>query len=424
MRWVTLDSGWIPPGRLAPTNGVNHVTQTHSDEPLHQRVTSGETDLDEFRDRLTAWLAARDEVDAFAGVEVSAVSRPESSGMSNISVLFDASWTPAETSKSGAPNSGGSTGRKSAQLVARMCPQDDAFPVFPVYDLQKQFDVMRVVGEHTDLPVPRVRWLEQDPAILGTPFLVMDRATGRAPVDNPPYVFDGWLLEMAPEQRREFQRESVAVLAAIHQISRPAELVPSLAPNPGSVAAGVDGDTGSTALRAHVDEQRAYYEWTTREDGLRIPVIEHAFDWIEFHWPDETGPDVLSWGDARIGNILYVGTTPAAVLDWEMAAIAPAEVDLGWFLYFHDLFQDLAVTFEFPGIPDLFAHREVVEQYEHLTGSPVRDLPFYYVYAGLRQAIILSRITRRRIHFGEQDAPAHPDEYVLHHTMLARLIAD
>ena len=384
------------------------MTQTRSDEPLHQRVTSGETDLDQFRDRLTAWLADRDEVDASAGVEVSQVHRPESSGMSNISVLFDAAWTHA-----GEAVADGSPGRHSAQLVARMCPQDDAFPVFPVYDLQKQFDVMRVVGEHTDLPVPRVRWLEQDPAILGTPFLVMDRATGRAPVDNPPYVFDGWLLEMDPERRREFQRESVAVLAAIHQIPQPAELVSSLAPAP-----------GMSALRAHVDEQRAYYEWTTREDGLTIPVIERAFDWIEANWPAQTGPDVLSWGDARVGNILYEGTTPTAVLDWEMAAIAPAEVDLGWFLYFHDLFQELAVAFDFPGIPDLFDHRDVIEQHEQLTAATVQDLPFYYVYAGLRQAIILSRITRRRIHFGEQEAPAHPDEYVLHHAMLARLIAD
>ncbi|MGI9588415.1 MAG: phosphotransferase family protein [Dietzia maris] len=384
------------------------MTQTHSDEPLHQRVTSGEADLDEFRDRLTAWLSARDEVDPSAGVEVSAVSRPESSGMSNISVLFDATWTPA-----GPASTGGAAEPQTAQLVARMCPLDDAFPVFPVYDLATQFEVMRVVGENTDLPVPRVRWLEQDPAVLGSPFLVMDRATGRAPVDNPPYVFDGWLLEMDPEQRREFQRESVAVLAAIHQIPQPDDLLPTLAPAP-----------GMSALRAHVDEQRAYYEWTTREDGLRIPLIDRAFDWIEARWPTETGPDVLSWGDARIGNILYEGTRPTAVLDWEMAAIAPAEVDLGWFLYFHDLFQDLAVTFGFPGIPDLFDHREVVDQYEQATGSPVRDLDFYYVYAGLRQAIILSRITRRRIHFGEQEPPASPDEYVLHHFMLARLIAD
>ncbi|MBB1049712.1 MULTISPECIES: phosphotransferase family protein [unclassified Dietzia] len=384
------------------TSTESTSTPTRSDEPLNQRITSGEADLDEFRERLTLWLAGRDEVDSDAGVEVSAVSRPESSGMSNISVLFGAAWTPA-----------GSAERRSAQLVARMCPQDDAFPVFPVYDLQTQFDVMWVVRENTDLPVPRVRWLEQDPAVLGTPFLVMDRATGRAPVDNPPYVFDGWLLEMDPEQRRQLQRESIAVLAAIHQIPAPAELVSSLAPAP-----------GMSALRAHVDEQRAYYEWTTREDGLTIPVIDRAFDWIEAHWPDETSPDALSWGDARIGNILYEGTRPTAVLDWEMATIAPPEVDLGWFLYFHDVFQELAVAFDFPGIPDLFKHREVIEQYEQLTGSTVRDLPFYYVYAGLRQAVILSRITRRRIHFGEQEPPPHPDEYVLHHTKLAQLIAD
>ncbi|WP_194860304.1 phosphotransferase family protein [Dietzia sp. SYD-A1] len=384
------------------TSTESSSTSTRSDEPLNQRITSGEADLDEFRERLTLWLAGRDEVDSDAGVEVSAVSRPESSGMSNISVLFDAAWTP-----------GGSSERQSVELVARMCPQDDAFPVFPVYDLQKQFDVMRVVRENTDLPVPRVRWLEQDPAVLGTPFLVMDRASGRAPVDNPPYVFDGWLLEMDPQQRREVQRESLAVLAAIHQIPQPADLVSSLAPAP-----------GMSALRAHVDEQRAYYQWTTREDGLTIPVIDRAFEWIEAHWPEEASPDALSWGDARIGNILYEGTRPSAVLDWEMATIAPPEVDLGWFLYFHDVFQELAVAFDFPGIPDLFEHSEVVEQYEHLTGSTVRDLPFYYVYAGLRQAVILSRITRRRIHFGEVETPAHPDEYVLHHTKLAQLIAD
>lgn len=404
-----------------PTDAGSSEPLSTRDEPLSQRVTSGEADLNELRGRLAEWLTTREEVDHTAGVEVTAVARPESSGMSNISVLFDASWTPAATGAADAAGSVSVSGvdatkvRRTAQLVARMCPPDDAFPVFPVYDLARQFEVMRVVGEHTELPVPRARWLEEDPAVLGSPFLVMDRASGIAPVDNPPYVFDGWLLEMSPEQRAELQRESVAVLAAIHGVDRPEEFLPSLA----LTRAGEGG-----GLRAHVDEQREYYEWTIREGGPRIPVIQKAFDWIEAHWPADPGPDVLSWGDARIGNILFEGSTPAAVLDWEMASLAPAEVDLGWFLYFHDLFQDLAVTYGFPGIPDLFDHAEVVRQYEQLTGRMVRDLPFYYVYAGLRQAVILARIHRRRISFGEAETTDNPDDYVLHNTMLYRLIAD
>ena len=413
---------------MTQTGGTgSDAMRADADQALNQTVTSGEADLEDLRARLASWLAGRPEVAGHggdhtggdpagsgAGVEVGEVSRPEASGMSNISVLFDAAWTCAETGE-----------RESARLVARMCPQDEAFPVFPVYDLGLQFDVMRVVGEHTDMPVPRARWLEEDPAVLGSPFLVMDRVSGVAPVDNPPYVFDGWLLMMSPEQRAELQRESVAVLAAIHGIDRPAELVPSLVRAGGS---GASADPGGAAtrpvsgLRAHVDGQREYYEWTIREGGPRIPVIEKAFDWIEAHWPTDPGLDVLSWGDARIGNILFEGTTPTAVLDWEMAALAPAEVDLGWFLYFHDLFQDLAVTYEFPGIPDLFDHDEVVAQYEQLSGRTVRDLPFYYVYAGVRQAVILARIHRRRIEFGEAEATDNPDDYVLHNTMLYRLI--
>ena len=38
-----------------------------------------------------------------------------------------------------------------------------------------------------------------------------------------------------------------------------------------------------------------------------------------------------------------------AVLDWEMAAVAPPEVDLGWMCYLHLFFQDLAVQLGAPG---------------------------------------------------------------------------
>ena len=82
------------------------------------------------------------------------------------------------------------------------------------------------------------------------------------------------------------------------------------------------------ALRAHVEGQRQYYQWALLDDGFRIPIIDRSFEWLEEHWPADPGPDVLSWGDARIGNIIYDEFTPVAVLDWEMAGFGPREIDL------------------------------------------------------------------------------------------------
>jgi aminoglycoside phosphotransferase (APT) family kinase protein len=53
---------------------------------------------------------------------------------------------------------------------------------------------------------------------------------------------------------------------------------------------------------------------------------------------------VLNWGDACIGNVVHDGFDPVAVLDWEMAALAPREVDLCWTVYPHRFFHDLTVA--------------------------------------------------------------------------------
>ena len=51
---------------------------------------------------------------------------------------------------------------------------------------------------------------------------------------------------------------------------------------------------------------------------------------------------MVSWGDARIGNMMYRDFEPVAVLDWEMAGLGPRELDLGWMIFLHRFFQDLA----------------------------------------------------------------------------------
>ena len=360
-------------------------------------VTTTGTDVAALRGRLESWIRNRL---ADPAARVSGLRMPSESGMSSISVLFTVDWA-------------GDGGPQHADLVARLAPETTALPVFPTYDLDRQAAVMRAVAAHSTVPVPRVRWVEPSPDVLGRPFIVMDRVDGAVPVDNPPYVFGGWLHEATPAELDRLQRSSVDVLADIHAIPEPGVLLPELG-----------GGPHEDALRRHVDAERAYYEWALRDDGLRIPLLERGFDWLEEHWPSRPSEPVLCWGDSRIGNIMYRDFRPEAVLDWELAALAPREVDIGWFIFFHRQFQDMAEQFGLPGLPGVFRRADVVAQYEQATGHELRDLDFYLVYAAIRHGIIMARIKRRSIHFGDSPAPPEPDEYILHHRMLAQLLDD
>jgi aminoglycoside phosphotransferase (APT) family kinase protein len=359
-----------------------------------KQMTTTVTDLDDIRDRLTSWLRAR----TGGPVEIGELTRPSESGMSSVSILFDATWTA-----DGQP--------VHAELVARIPPNSNAFPVFPSYDLRRQYDVMAAVGAGTAAPVPRLYWYEESSEALGAPFIVMERVAGRIPVDNPPYVFGGWLYDATPDEQRELQDASVMTLATIHALPDVAATFPELA-----------AESGADALRNLVDAQRAYYEWTRREDGLRIPVIEETFAWLEAHWPAHPGETVLCWGDARPGNMIYDGFRPVAVLDWEMCSLGPPEVDLAWMLFLHHFFQDIAEIFELPGLPEMFRRDDVVAVYEKASGHTVHDIDFFIVYAALRHAVVMSQVKRRMIHFGEDDEPATPDEYVMFHPMLRAII--
>ncbi|MEV0539494.1 phosphotransferase family protein [Nocardia salmonicida] len=355
-------------------------------------LTVNERDLDELAGQLTRWLT-----DKVGGeVAVSNLSKPSSGGMSSTTILFDAEWS-----------AGGGT--EQGSFVIRMAPEDSSFPVFESYDLAMQYQVMAGVAAASEVAVPPLRWLELDDSVFGSPFLVMERVEGRAPSDNPPYVFFGWLFDATADERELIADATVEVIAQVHAIDEVTQRFPLL-----------DGE--GTALRRHFEAQRAWYKWALTDHDVEVPLIERTFDWLEANWPADPGPEVLNWGDARPGNILFEGFTPTAVLDWEMATLAPRELDLGWTIFIHRFFQDIATRFDQPGLADFLRRDAVVAKYEELTGHSVRDLDFYIVYAALRHAIVMARIKCRMIHFGEDTVPAELDDYVMHRLSLEALL--
>jgi aminoglycoside phosphotransferase (APT) family kinase protein len=352
-------------------------------------------DPEALRAALEGWLVTKFPADAKPSV--AEVSSPSETGMSSETLLFDAQWEEG--------------GKPAAQsFVARVEPDPNDCPVFPLYDLEGQFKLLAYLREHSRIPVPVVRWLELDPSHLGAPFFVMERAEGRVPPDVLPYTFGSWVTEATPDERRQLQDSSVGILADLHEIDAS---VPALD--------FLEFDLpGATPLERHFENQRRYYQWMRGD--RRHPIIEQTFAWLETNWPSEEGETVVSWGDSRIGNVMYDGFTPSAVLDWEMAARGPRELDVGWMIFLHCFFQEITTMAGQPGLADFMQPAEVVATYEARTGKALKNIDWFQVYAGLRHGIVMARVHARSVHFGQGEWPDDIDSVIYHRPTLERMI--
>jgi len=334
--------------------------------------------------------------------DVTVESGIDSNGMSSETIILTGRWE-----QDGRP--------VEQKWVARVAPTAEDVPVFPAYRMDHQFEVIRQVGELTDVPVPRVRWIDDQGTVLGTPFFLMDHVDGLVPPDVMPYTFgDNWFSDAPLERQRELQDATVRVLADLHSIPDPQQRFGFLAE--------LD-PPGDNPLRRHFGWLKDWYEFAVPDIG-RSPTVERALAWLDENFPDDVAaqPPVLAWGDSRIGNVLYEDFRPVAVLDWEMATVGPRELDVAWMVFAHDVFQELAGMAGLPGLPEVMREDDVRATYEALTGVTLGDLRWFYVYSGVIWCCVFMRTSARRVRFGEMDAPDDVESTFYHLGLLKRLI--
>jgi aminoglycoside phosphotransferase (APT) family kinase protein len=157
--------------------------------------------------------------------------------------------------------------------------------------------------------VPRPRWFCPDPAVLGSPFFLLDRLEGEAVGRR--IVREATLAEA----RRRLPRQMGEQLARIHRLDPGREHLDFLpASDPGCSPA-------QTAVQRAVRQLQRF--------GEPHPVLELSIRWLQANAPACASPVVVH-GDFRVGNLMVGPEGLRGVFDWEFAHLGDPAEDLAW----------------------------------------------------------------------------------------------
>jgi aminoglycoside phosphotransferase (APT) family kinase protein len=169
-------------------------------------------------------------------------------------------------------------------------------------------------------PVPRVLLLETDTALLGGPFLVMRRLSGK-PLGQ---AGAGFAVGSSVAARLKNLARLPATFSAIN--CRWVEMQVRLHQLPtepllrAAAAAGVD------ERMLTFDGQLTRLAATVESAGLS--ALTPAVSWLEANRPDDYGPASICHGDFHPLNIMADGDAVTGVIDWANVVIAPPEMDV------------------------------------------------------------------------------------------------
>ncbi len=220
-------------------------------------------------------------------------------GWSHETWLFDASWTDG-----------------TIERVRPLCLRRDPGNALlrELSDLATQFRVLQCLDD-TAVPSPHPYFFEDDPAILGAPFLVMEKVPGVCP---SPWGRDGRRFYEDAATRGVLPGSFTDALIAIHTLDWRAAGLEFL---------GVP-EGGNDFARGEIAKWRRLMEATGAEPD---PVLVDTLCWLDANAP-ATPRLSLVHGAYRTGNFLVHDDRVSAVLDWETQVIGDPLYDVAYVL--------------------------------------------------------------------------------------------
>jgi aminoglycoside phosphotransferase (APT) family kinase protein len=245
------------------------------------------------------------------------------------------------------------------KLVLRVAPE--GVRIAGTADVARQGRIMASLAE-TAVPVPVIRWLDDDPHWFGRPYFIAAFVAG-----------DKLALgehEFSPAEQPALGRLTIEMLAALHALpwesrraiwGEPVRLADEMA----RLDTLLDRPMLDPVIIARTPDLRARMIATTPSDP-RIGCVHGDLNWT---------------------NCLYANGRLQTVIDWELAQIGAVLIDLGWICLFSDratwVNQDLIPT-------HIQRPEELAEIYREFARWPISDaeIRWFRAFAHYRFGVI------------------------------------
>lgn len=235
------------------------------------------------------------------------------------------------------------------------------------HDVLRQARIMRVLAPVARVPVPEVLFADD----AEPPFFASSLAPGVA-LDP---VIDQDHTPIAPEELAARWDAVIDVVVALHGLDPAALGLGDVTPR----EPGEELEVWEATMRAAKFEDDPLSAQLIAALRADVPALDRA---------------AIVHGDFRLGNVLFDGRVPTAVIDWEIWSLGDPAMEFGWFLAFTDAGNFPGVGHDVPGTPTA---DEVLARYRAAGGTLRAELPWFLALGCLKLAAVQAHNRRRHL---------------------------